>query len=84
MKLVTSNLAEVSRLINNHHKLIDVTVSLGTMGVEEVLFTLEGHNIDLDRKCFLASQGTKFRHVLKGIEAIQCFIWRKEEEEVLK
>ncbi len=82
MKLVTSNLAEVGRLISDHHKIIDITVSLGNMGAEEVVFTFEGENIDLDRNCFLASRGTSLKHVLKGLEAVQTLIWQKEEKEV--
>ena len=81
MRLVTSNLAEAARLINNSHKLVDITVQMGNMGAEEVLFTLEGSNIDLDRKCFLASRGTSLKHILKSVEAIQTVIWKKEEEE---
>ena len=80
MKLVTSNLAEVGRLINNRHKIVDVSISMGTMGAEEVLFTLEGVNIDLDRKCFLGTSGTSLKHVLKGLEAVQSAIWLKDEE----
>ena len=83
MKLITSNLAEVGRLVKNRHKLIDVSVAMGNMGAEEVVFTLEGPNIELDRKCFLGTRGTKLRHVLQGVEAIQALILQKEEEEVL-
>ena len=81
MKLVTSNLAEVSRLLNNRHKLVDVSLAMGTMGAEEVLFTLEGTDIDLDRKCFLGTSGTSLKNILKGIDAIQNLLWLKEERE---
>lgn len=78
--LVTANLAEVTYLLDQHHRLTDVSLSMGTLGAEEMLFTLEGENIDRDRKLFLGNCRTPLNKVPETLEVIRNLLWKKEEE----
>lgn len=78
-QLITNNLAEVCYLLEQNHQLIDASLSMGLMGAEELHFTLEGKDIDLDRKLFLGTKGTSLNKVPKTLEVIQNLLWKKEE-----
>ena len=79
-KIITANLAEVTYLLKQHHSLIDVNLAMGTLGAEEVLFTLEGENIGMDRKLFLGNSRTPLNKVPDALEEIRNLLWKKEEE----
>ena len=51
----TSNLLEVSYLLERSHRITDVESKAGTYGVPELFITLEGLMIDLDHKSFLTA-----------------------------
>ena len=80
-QLVTANLAEVTYLMKQHHKLTDVSLAMGTMGAEEILFTMEGENIIVDRKLFLGNCRTPLKQVPETLESIRNLLWKKEDEE---
>ena len=82
-KLITANLAEVSYLLQERHSLTDVSLNMGTMGAQEMLFTLEGENIGRDRKLFLGSCRTALNKVPDALEEISNLLWKKEEEAAL-
>ena len=79
-RLVTSNLAEVAYLLDLKHQLIDASLSMGTLGAEEVVFTLEGENITSDRKLFLGSCRTPLSKIPETLEVIGALLWKKQEE----
>ena len=51
----TSNLLEVSFLLDRSHQITGVERKAGTYGVPELFLTLQGVMIDLDHKSFLLS-----------------------------
>ena len=79
-RLVTSNLAEVTYLLGQNHQLIDASLSMGNLGAEEMLFTLEGEEISRDRKLFLGNCRTPLKKVPETLEVIRNLLWKKQEE----
>ena len=77
--LITANLAEVTYLLEQHHHLSDVNLAMGTLGAEEVLFTLEGENISCDRKLFLGNCCTPLNRVPETLDTIRNLLLKKEE-----
>ena len=77
--LVTSNLIEVSYLLERNHRLTDVSHRLGSMGAEEILFTLKGEDITLDRRSFLGYSSNRIPRLEAAFAAIQEVLWKKEE-----
>ncbi len=78
--LITANLAEVAYLLDQHHRLVDVYLSMGTLGAQEMVFTLEGENITGDRKLFLGTCRTPLKKIPETLEVIRNLLWKKEEE----
>lgn len=78
-RLVTSNLAEVAYLLDLKHQLVDASLSMGNLGAEEMVFTLEGENIRQDRKLFLGSCRTPLSKIPSTLEVIGNLLWKKEE-----
>lgn len=79
-RLVTANLAEVTYLLQQKHQLIDASLSMGHLGAEEMLFTLEGENITRDRKLFLGNCRTPLNKVPETLDVIRNLLWKKQEE----
>jgi len=79
-RLVTANLAEVTYLLGQKHQLIDASLSMGSLGAEEMLFTLEGKNISRDRKLFLGTCRTPLNKIPETLEVIRNLLWKKQEE----
>ena len=77
--LITSNLAEVAYLLDQCHKLVDVSLVMGNLGAQEMIFTLEGENITSDRKLFLGTCRTSLKKIPETLEVIRNLIWKKEE-----
>jgi hypothetical protein len=81
-RLITANLAEVTYLLQQRHQLIDASLTMGNLGAEEMLFTLEGENICGDRQLFLGNCRTPLNKIPETLEVIQNLLWKKQEEAV--
>ena len=81
--LTTANLAEVAYLLDQRHRLVDVSLGMGNLGAQEMIFTLEGENITSDRKLFLGTCRTPLKKIPETLEVIRDLIWKKDEEAAL-
>ena len=67
----TSNLLEVSYLLERHHRITGVESKVGTYGVPELFVTLEGVMIDLDHKSVLSSSSVTLKGLGEAMGAIE-------------
>jgi hypothetical protein len=79
-RLVTSNLAEVCYLLENHYRLTGAELAMGDMGAEVMLFTLEGDNILISRRLFMGDTRVRISKMPAALETIRDFLWKLEEE----
>ncbi len=79
-RLVTSNLAEVCYLLENHHRLTGAELVMGNMGAEEMLFTLEGENILVSRRLFMGDTRVRLSKIPATLDTISDFLWKQVEE----
>lgn len=78
-KVNTSNLIEVSYLLDLNHQITGAERKPGAYGVIELFVTLEGELIDLDHKNFLSGSTMPITKIPEAMEAIRNQIWKDLE-----
>jgi len=77
--LNTSNLIEITYLLEMGNRITAVEIKPGAYGVTELFTTLEGEMVELDHKNFLIGSTMPVSMIPKTMEAISNQIWKDRE-----
>ena len=78
-RIDTSNLIEVSYLLEMSNVITAVEMKPGAYGVTELFITLEGDMIDLDHKNFITGSTMPVTKIPEAMDAIRNQIWKDLE-----